>query len=291
MIAGAARFLEPLSYPDYLSLDAAARLLFSSRDSSRSRSRSILRRTSSLISPRFRMPTSCSRWASYRSYISRHASARPRTRRRPRPRRGAGAGSRASSCALDAFRPDPVGLAELLDPGDPGLGDELPRDALLSLFDSVVLEAEPRDDRAEREPLADQRHQDHAEGQEYDQRAIGKLTSGVDGGMARGRRARPSRASQPSRWRAALPAAPARALAVLAVRHLDGVRDQEHTAGGRRSRRRSQEAPPHELAGRGAREVVEYARELEAHEQEEQPIQEEGEDLPDGHALKAHEWS
>jgi hypothetical protein len=26
MIGGAARFLEPLSYPDYLSLDAAARL-------------------------------------------------------------------------------------------------------------------------------------------------------------------------------------------------------------------------------------------------------------------------
>ena len=26
MIAGAARFLEPLEYPDYLSLDAAARL-------------------------------------------------------------------------------------------------------------------------------------------------------------------------------------------------------------------------------------------------------------------------
>ena len=71
MIAGAARFKEPLPYPDYLSLDAAARVSCISRDSSRSSSRSTRRRTSSLISPRLRMPISSSRWASNSSYISR----------------------------------------------------------------------------------------------------------------------------------------------------------------------------------------------------------------------------
>ncbi len=79
MIAGAARFLEPLPYPDYLSLDAAARLGMKSRatrqlnrrDSSRSSSRSTRRRTSSLMSPLFRIPISSSRWASYSSYITR----------------------------------------------------------------------------------------------------------------------------------------------------------------------------------------------------------------------------
>ena len=75
MIAGAARFLEPLPYPDYLALDAAARLGLGeqapSRDSSRSRSRSTLRRTSSLISCALRSAISASRWASKSSYISR----------------------------------------------------------------------------------------------------------------------------------------------------------------------------------------------------------------------------
>ena len=76
MIAGAARFLEPLAYPDYLSLDAAARAASCSaglavRDSSRSRSRSTWRRTSSQMSPRLRRPSSSSRWASKSSYISR----------------------------------------------------------------------------------------------------------------------------------------------------------------------------------------------------------------------------
>ncbi len=47
---------------------APCRSAASSRDSSRSRSRSILRRTSSLISPRLRRATSSSRWASNRSY-------------------------------------------------------------------------------------------------------------------------------------------------------------------------------------------------------------------------------
>ena len=83
MIAGAARFLEPIEYPGYLALDAAARLagerpaspvspgLQPSRDSSKSRSRSTRRRTSSEISPALRIPTSASRCASNSSYISR----------------------------------------------------------------------------------------------------------------------------------------------------------------------------------------------------------------------------
>ena len=166
---------------------AAAGRLQPSRDSSKLHDRAppaaAPRRRSRRACP---SPCSASRCASNSSYIRPErglAGALPRcTRRRPH-RTQAPAGSRATARALGraCLGPHPVPLAvSSRGPCDPRRRHPPhARRHLLSFLGAVVLDAEHVDQRPERQPLADQRRQQHRVGQEDDQVPVRQVRAAV----------------------------------------------------------------------------------------------------------------
>ena len=159
------------------------------------------------------------------------------------------------------------------------------RGHLLPALLAVVADPEPVDQRPERQALSHERHQDHREGQEDDQVAFRERRRRRRSRAAAPapRPARRTRACPPSRSRAARRADARRARtdsrrSIARIRYgTVNCQTQPHHDHHARSPAR----PRDQLAGGLAGEVVEHARELEPDEQEQDRVEDEGEDLPD----------
>ena len=151
----------------------------------------------------------------------------------------------------------------------------------------IRLEAKHADQQRQREPLQDERAEDDAEGQEDEQVTIRKGSPGIrgqrdrecsgqgDGAAHAGPGDQEGVAERLGRMARAVPQ-PSRQ--VGEDRQPDDPR-QDH-------RSRHEHPVAHQLAGGAAREIVEDARQLQAHEREQQRVEDEHDDLPDRDPLK-----
>jgi N6-L-threonylcarbamoyladenine synthase len=140
MIAGAARFLEPLDYPRYLVVADRARV---------AQLEQLL--ALGVVELVHQAPPGV------RAILEVLAVAVLERAEAPLPVVEEVAGP------AHALGADPVGLAEVVEPGEGRLRHAPPRERVLLALLAAVIEAEPVDKGAQRQPLADQRHEDHRE--------------------------------------------------------------------------------------------------------------------------------
>ena len=178
------------------------------RSSSRSSSRSISRRVRSLISPSSRSSMTAVRWAPMTPrWISSCSIALLAALRGL-------VGSSVARCCVRSRRPDSSrsnsgwcvgqrgrGALDLVEAGLVGGGA---RDGRLVAVGLDAVPARPSDDPRQREPLSDERDEDHGEGDEQDQVALREGRRAAPGPPpgTRRRAARPSPRRRSAAWRA-----------------------------------------------------------------------------------------